>query len=108
MATAFVVVALHMPGHLAGPVPWRFEELLINDLHKPQVLSALVFRLIIQVGSGQGQQLALTTQTQLVVLAQDFLPRVPSSCCEASAKKSRSTTSWPILECSLSTSAMLT
>ena len=43
-----------------------------------------------------------------MIPAHHFLPRVPSNCCEASAKKSRSTTSCPILECSLSTSAALT
>jgi hypothetical protein len=35
MPTAFVVVALHAARHLARPVPWRFEELLINDFHEP-------------------------------------------------------------------------
>jgi hypothetical protein len=49
----------------------------------------------------------LSTHAQLMILAHHFLPRVPSNWCEASAKKSRSTTSWPILECSLSTSAAL-
>ena len=79
MPAAFVVVAFHVARHLAGPVPWRFEELLINDFHKPLVLSALALRFILQVGSGQRQQLALTADTQLVVLAHHFLPRVPSN-----------------------------
>jgi hypothetical protein len=43
-----------------------------------------------------------------MILANYFLPHVASNWCEASAEKSRSTTSWPILACSLSTSAALT
>lgn len=68
MATAFVVVALNIARHLAGPLPQR--------LHEPQVISALPFRLIMQMGSGQRRQLALTAQTHLGVLAHHFLPRV--------------------------------
>lgn len=50
----------------------------MNDLHEPQVLSALAFRLIIQVGPGQRQQLALATQTQLVVLAHHSMSHCPA------------------------------
>ena len=103
MTPAFVIVALHVSGHLARSVPRRLQELLVDDRHEPQVLCALALRLIVQIRRGQREQRALTTHAQLVILAHHFLPRVPSNWCEASAKKSRSTTSWPILECSFST-----
>jgi len=108
MSPACVLVGLHKTGHLARPIPRCFQELLVDDLHDPQIFEALALRFIVQIGSGQRQQLALTAHTQLVTLANNFLPRVPSNWCTASAKKSRSTTSWPILEFSLSTSAALT
>ena len=48
------------------------------------------------------------SQTPDLTITHHFLPRVPSNWCEASTKKSRSTTSWPIFECSFSISAVLT
>jgi hypothetical protein len=48
VTATLVVMALHMPGHLARSVSRRLQELLINDLHEPQVLSVPAFRLIVQ------------------------------------------------------------
>lgn len=53
MSTALVVVTLHIPCHLARAVPWRFQELLVDDCHEPQVLCTLALWLVIQIRSGQ-------------------------------------------------------
>ena len=44
-----------MPEWGPGSVPRRVQELLSNDCHKPQVLGALVLRLLVQVGPRQRQ-----------------------------------------------------
>ncbi len=30
-------------------IPWRFQELLVDQLHEPQVLSTLAFWIVIQI-----------------------------------------------------------
>ena len=77
----------------------------MDDFHQPQVLRTLTLRLIEKARPYQRQQRALTPQAQLMTLAHHFSPRVPSSSTEASAKKSRSTTSCSIFECSFAISA---
>jgi hypothetical protein len=48
MATTLVVVALHVPRHLPRSIPWRFQELFVDDFHEPQVLNALTDGLIVK------------------------------------------------------------
>jgi hypothetical protein len=62
MPTTSVAIPLHVPGHLARPIPWRFQELLVDDLHEPQVLSAFADGLIIKARPRQLQQFALFTK----------------------------------------------
>ena len=85
--TTLMIIAHHMTCHLTRPIPERLQKLLINDRHVPQVLGALVPRFILQIGSHERQQCALPTHAQLMILANHFLPRVPSNWYGTSVKK---------------------
>lgn len=50
MPPTLVLVALHEARHLTGSLPWRFQELLVDDFHEPQVFRTLALRLIVQIG----------------------------------------------------------
>jgi hypothetical protein len=100
-----VPFSLHVAGHLPLPIPRRFQELLVDDFHDTQVLGAFAARLIVNRRTRQGEQHTLAAHAHIrMIMLNRFLPPVPRMRLEASAKKSRSTTSWPILACSFSTS----
>ena len=41
-------IPLHVPGHLARPIPRRFQKLLVDDFHEPQIFRAFADRLIVK------------------------------------------------------------
>ena len=55
MAKTLVIIARHVPRHLARSVPQSIQELIVNKRHKPQDRSARALRLIVHTGSCQRQ-----------------------------------------------------
>src|SRR4051794_13458040 len=53
------IVAPQMPCHLSRAVPRRLQELLVNETHENQVLSALRRRLTVKRRATDRRQLAL-------------------------------------------------
>jgi hypothetical protein len=56
---ALVPLPLHVPRHLAGPIPRGLQELLVDDLHEAKVFSAFTPGSVIQRRARQLQQCAL-------------------------------------------------
>ena len=87
-------LSLHVAGHLPRAVPGRLEELPVDDFYKRQVFGAFPARVIVEARTYQRQQAALPPDAEIgMILLHRFLPPVPRMRLEASAKKSRSTTS---------------
>lgn len=92
-----------------GAVIWSKVQTLLSRrkvlfLHLDEV-QHLAAREIVETGACQQQQAALPPDAEIgMVLLHRFLPPTPRMRLEASDKKSRSTTSWPILACGFSTS----
>src|SRR6185437_11692672 len=94
-----------MPRHLPRSIPRRFQELLVEQPHQRQVLRRLRYRRAVKRGAADRYQCALPYDRQARVPGLDHRPPpVHAHRPKAFAKKSRSTTSWPILACSFSTS----
>src|SRR3954454_6389014 len=94
-----------MPCHLARAIPRRLQELPVNQPHQFQVQRRLPSRLIVEPGPADRDQLALPHDRELGVVRVNHLPPpLDAHRPEALAKKSRSTTNWPILACSFSIS----
>src|ERR1019366_8396421 len=94
-----------MPGHLARAVPGRLQERLVDQPHQLQVQRGLARRLVVEGRSAGRHQRALPPNRQPRMVRLDHLsPPVHAQRPKALDKKSRSTTSWPILACSLSIS----
>ncbi len=133
MPPAFVPFPLHVAGHpladraLRSNVPrgwrepchggsgnWRSLSAdccaiacrAADDRHEGQVLRAFAARLAAKARAPQGQQAALPPHAEagMILLHRDRAP-VPGMRLEASGKKPRSITNWPILACSFPTSA---
>ncbi len=95
-----------MPRHLTRAVPWRLEERLIDQPHQFEVLRGLACRRAIERGARNRNELALPDNGQPRTIGIDHhLPPIQAQRSKALAKKSRSTTSWPILAWSFITSA---
>src|SRR6185312_14372631 len=94
-----------MPRHLPRPIPRRLQELLVEQPHQRQVLRRLRRRRAVERRAADRYQCALPYDRQARVPGLDHRPPpVHAHRPKAFAKKSRSTTSWPILACSFSTS----
>src|SRR5690606_18659421 len=99
-------LAAQMPRHLARAIPGHFHKSLIDDAHQFEVLRALADGLAIERGPRDRDQFALAADREPVVIGiNHHSPPVQAQRSKALAKKSRSTTSWPILACSFVTSA---
>ena len=72
-----VIIAFHLSGDLARPVPWRFQKRLFNDLHEPQDRGSFALWRILKMGPRQCWQEASAAEAPLVVFASLFLHRVP-------------------------------
>src|SRR5258707_9047599 len=95
-----------MSRHLPRAVPRRLQELLVDQPHENQVLSALRGGLPVERGARDRHQLALAHDREPWMTGVDHrLPPIPAQRSKAFDKKSRSTTSWPILACSFVSSA---
>src|SRR5260221_9374154 len=95
-----------MARHLPRAVPRRLQELLVDQPHENQVLSALRRGLPVERGARDRHQLALAHDREPWMTGVDHrLPPIPAQRSKAFDKKSRSTTSWPILACSFVSSA---
>src|SRR2546422_1758061 len=82
-------------------VPGRLQELLVDETHENQILSALQRGLTIERGARDRHQLALAHDREPWTTGVDHrLPPIQAQRSKAFDKKSRSTTSWPILACS--------
>src|ERR1700754_4501094 len=97
-----------MTHHLTRTVQRRLHELLIDEAHQPQVQRALPATRVVQAGAADRQQFALSNHWQRMFASNQFAPPGHAHRPEAFAKKSRSMINWPILACSLETSAALT
>src|SRR3990170_5052983 len=94
-----------MPRHLPRAVPWRLQELLVDQTHQHQVLGALRRRLTVERCARDRHQLALAHDREPWMTGIDHrLPPITAHRSKAFDKKSRSTTNWPILGSSPSTS----
>src|SRR5690606_33525952 len=95
-----------MPCHLSRAIPGHFHERLVDDAHQFQVLRALARRLSVERRPRDRDQFALAADREpLVIGINHHSPPIQAQRSKALAKKSRSTTSWPILACSFVTSA---
>jgi hypothetical protein len=95
-----------MPRHLASTVERAFQERLVDKPHQREVLLALARRRAVERGPRDRHQLALPDDGEPLVTGIDHhLPPIKAQRSKALAKKSRSTTSCPILACSFVTSA---
>ena len=95
-----------VPRHLAGAIPRRLEERLVDEPHELKVLFALARRLAVERRPRDRYELALSDNGEPLVTGIDHrLPPIQAQRSKALAKKSRSTTSWPILAWSFVTSA---
>src|SRR5258706_10821860 len=80
--------------------------LTVDQPHENQVLSALRRGLPVERGARDRHQLALAHDREPCMTGVDHrLPPIPAQRSKAFDKKSRSTTSWPILACSFVSSA---
>src|SRR5690606_38224893 len=78
----------------------------VDDTHQLKILRALASGLAVERGSRDRDQLALATDREPFVIGiNHHSPPIQAQRSKALAKKSRSTTSWPILACSFITSA---
>jgi hypothetical protein len=53
MAPASMSLSMHMTSHLPRAIPWRLEELPVNDLHELQGLGAFAARLVVKTRARQ-------------------------------------------------------
>ncbi len=105
LAANTVAFSSKMACHLPRPIPWRLQELRIDQTHQRQILRRLASRLIIIGGSADCQKLALANNRQVLVACLNHCTSpLDAHRPEVLAKKSRSTTSWPILACNFSKS----
>jgi len=108
MATNAMPHTMQMPHHLPCTVIRRFQKGLVDQPHQRKRILALACWPIIVAGTADLQQRALPNNRQPLVLRVDLLaPPFDAHRPEAFAKKSRSTTNWPILACSRDSSASL-
>src|SRR5262249_44398234 len=106
LAAHDVALAAQMPHHLPGAIERRAHVLLVHQTHQHQVELTLTRRLVVEPRPANRHQLTLASDWQRGVLAVDHLPPpIDAQRPKAFAKKSRSTTSWPIFACNFSTSA---
>src|SRR5690606_1914301 len=99
-------LAAQVPRHLTRAIPGRFHEGPVDDTHQLKILRALASGLAVERGSRDRDQLALATDREPFVIGiNHHSPPIQAQRSKALAKKSRSTTSWPILACSFVTSA---
>src|SRR5690606_21752727 len=91
---------------LSRAIPRRFHEGLVDDAHQFEVLGRLAGGLTIERRPRDRDQFALAADREPFVIGIDHhSPPIQAQRSKALAKKSRSTTSWPILACSFVTSA---
>src|ERR1700692_3952932 len=108
LATPVMTEPTQMPRHLPGSVKRCLHELFVDQPHEREVLGALARWRVIIAGPADRQEFALPGGRQVRMIAvHQFTPPRHAQRPEAFAKKSRSTTSWPILACKRSTSAAL-
>src|ERR1700760_1131898 len=106
LAANRIAFAPQMPGHLGGAIPRRLQKLTVNQPHQLQVQRGLSGWLVIEPRPAGRNQLTLSHDRQLGVLRVNHLsPPLDAHRPEAFAKKSCSTTNWPIFACSRSISA---
>src|SRR4029079_12327755 len=106
MAPDATAVAPQMPRHLPRAVPGRLQELLVDETHQKQVLSAVWRGFAVERRAADRYQLALAHDREPWMTGVDHrLPPIQAQRSKAFDKKSRSTTSWPILACSFVSSA---
>lgn len=65
MPSAAMLLSLHMTGHLSRAIPWRLEELPVDDFHKGQALGAFTAGLVLEAGPRQRQQAALSPDAEI-------------------------------------------
>ena len=108
MATNAMAQTMQMPHHLPRTVIWRFQKGLVDQPHQRKRILTLACRPIIVPRPADLKQRALLNDRQPLVFRVDLLaPPFDAHRPEAFAKKSRSTTNWPILACSRDNSASL-
>jgi len=99
-------LARQMADHLPVAIPRHIEERRVDHPHQRQRFFGLGLWRIIERRSADRQQTALRRDRQIGVHLFDHpVPSIHAHRRHALAKKSRSTTNCPILECSLSISA---
>src|SRR5690606_40397467 len=87
-------------------IPGCLHEGFIDDAHQFEVLRRLAGGLSIERRPRDRDQFALAADREPVVIGiNHHSPPIQAQRSKALAKKSRSTTSWPILACSFVTSA---
>src|SRR5689334_16401147 len=95
-----------MPSHLPCAVMGRVHVLLVDEPHQRQIEFGLTRRLVVEPRPADPNQLALASNRQRRMAAVDHLPpSIDAQRPKAFAKKSRSTTNWPIFACSFSMSS---
>src|SRR3990172_5712936 len=95
-----------MPRHLACAVQRHLEKGLVDEPHEFEVLRPLARRLPLERRPRDRHEFILAHDGESCVIATGRrLPPIKVQRSKAFAKKSRSTTSWPILACSFVTSA---
>lgn len=105
LAVDLVPLPAEMTSHLPAAVPRRFQELRVDQPHQFQVLGTLAIPRLVVAGAAERHQRALLRDRQARMLRLDQLPPpADAHRPEALRKKSRSTTSCPIMACSFSTS----
>src|SRR5450631_4241353 len=98
MTTNAPAVATQVPGHLTRTVPRCLQELLVDQTHQSERCLALHRRLTVERRTADRCQLALAHNREPWMIRFDqCLPPIQAQRSKALAKKSRSTTSWPIL-----------
>ena len=97
-----------MPGHLTDPVIRCLQELRVDQQHQFQIRLALGHRPVVDARSVELQQRALPHDRKPGPFQVDHLPLlITPNRTEASRKKARSTSNWPIFACRFSTPAGL-
>lgn len=94
-----------MTSHLLRAVPWSFQKLLVDQPHQRQVQRRLCGCRRVERRATDANEFTLPSDREPGVVGFDhFAPPADAQHPEARLERSRSTTSWPIIACSFSTS----